>query len=194
MDLGRIDELIRKTQEGDLDAFEAVVHSFEWPVRAWIVSRCPPGGDADEVAQLTFLEAFRQIGKYSPGTDFRAWLFTIARYQLMAECLRLRRTADYRSRYGPYALTLELERRAAEEAPEGDGRLEHLRDCVAGLDDRARTALDLRYQASLSLEEISQRIGRTVAGTKKYLFLLRKKLHDCVQQRLSAEGADGTPI
>ncbi|MGB7343164.1 MAG: sigma factor [Pirellulaceae bacterium] len=81
-----------------IGAFAEIIRVCQRPVRAWTASRCPPGGDADDVAQQTFVAAFKRIDEYEVGTDFRAWLFTIARYQLMAECTRLKRSADYHSR------------------------------------------------------------------------------------------------
>jgi RNA polymerase sigma-70 factor (ECF subfamily) len=48
------------------------------------------------------------------GTEFGAWLFTIARFQLKTEATRLRRVADYHARYGLDLLQRELDRRTNE--------------------------------------------------------------------------------
>lgn len=181
---------IRRVREGDPAGFEAVLRAFEWPVRTWIVAHCPPGGDADDVAQRTFIEAFKKIAGYAAGTDFRAWLFAIARYQLMAEATRLRRTADYHRRYAPHALAEELERRM--DAVEADGRVEQLdqlRGCLAGLNPQAREILGQRYREGMPLEEISRRSGRSVGALKKYLFTLRAKLHECIARKTATETA-----
>jgi RNA polymerase sigma-70 factor (ECF subfamily) len=185
-----LDNMVRRVQRGDLEAFEAIVRQFQRPLRGWIIARCSPLADADAIAQETFLQAFKRIDGYSAGTDFSAWLFTIARYQLMAESTRLRRVADYHSRYAPYALARELERRAAETpAASVDDRIAHLQTCVAALDAGARRAIDLRYAAGLPLADIAEQIGRTEGATRKYLHVLRQKLRECVERKLSAEGA-----
>jgi len=177
---------IRRVREGDPAGFEAIVRAFEWPVRTWIVAHCPPGGDADDVAQRAFIEAFKRIGEYSAGTDFRAWLFAIARYQLMAEATRLRRSADYHRRYAPVALAEELERRSAAAAAPSD-RLDRLRDCLSGLNPQAREILGQRYRDDLPLEELSRRCGRSVGALKKYLFTLRARLHECIARKAATE-------
>ena len=189
-DLEKLEEAIRRVRQGDPAGFEAVVRVFEWPVRTWIVTHCPPGGDADDVAQRTFIEAFKSIASYAAGTDFRAWLFTIARYQLMAEQTRLRRSADYHRRYAPHALAEELERRA--QAAQIAGRaeqLDQLRDCLGGLNPQAREILGQRYRDGMPLEEISRRSGRSVGALKKYLFTLRAKLHECIARKTATETA-----
>lgn len=179
-----IDEHVGRVQAGDFDAFAAVVQHFSRPVRGWVVSRCPPGGDADDVAQKTFVEAFRRIDDYEIGSDFAAWLFTIARYQLMAECTRLKRLTDYHSRYVPVALREELERRGEQAAELKNDRLEHLQVCLDAIDGTSREVLDWRYSDELPLSDIARRTGRSVGAIKKQLFLLRQKLHECIQRKL----------
>jgi len=177
-----IEALIERLKAGDADAFAEVICAYEWPLRTWIVANCPPGGDADDVAQRTFIEVFRGIGRYQPGTDFAAWLYTVARYQLLAESTRVRRIADYHRRYAPAALSAELERRAAAD-PEVSPQLDHLRACLESIAGPARDLLTWRYTDDLPLIEIAERAGRSVAAVKKQLFLLRGRLHDCMVAR-----------
>ncbi len=165
---------------------------FETPIRAWAVAHCPPGGDADEVAQRTFIAAYERLADFEPGTSFQAWLFTIARYQLMTEATRLRRLADYHSRFAPELLDRELERRAVEEAPEHLAeRLTALRACMEKLGDAGREILHWRYDVDIPLQEMAERTGRSVGAIKKNLFLLRQKLQECIERRLATAAEGG---
>lgn len=184
-----IDEWVQQVQAGDMDAFTEIIRRSERPIRAWITSRCPPGGDADEVAQLTFVQAFKRIDDYRVGTDFRAWLFAIARYQLMAECTRLRRLADYHSRYVPQALVQELERRVEQGTDSESERLSYLVECMNELDEQRRRILDWRYGEERTLSEIAELTHRSVGAIKKHLFRLRHALHECIQHKLDSERA-----
>ena len=181
-----LDEIIQRIVAGDLDAFAEIIRVCQRPVRAWIVSRCPPGGDADDVAQQTFVAAFKRIDEYEVGTDFRAWLFTIARYQLMAQCTRLKRSADYHSRYVPHALSQEIDRRM-EGVAEEPARLTLLRECLKQVEGDVRDVLDWRYARELPLAEIAERSSRSVGAIKKHLFVLRQKLHDCIEKKFAEE-------
>lgn len=181
-----LDAALRRAQQGDLSAFEPVIRAWEGPVRAWCVAHCPPGGDADEVAQRTFVEVFRGLSGFQVGTDFRAWLFTIARFQMRAEGTRLRRLADYHQRLVPRALSDALDRRAETDSS-ADVRLDHLRGCMQGLDPDDRALLARRYDAAEPLDDISRATGRSVGALKKALFLLRARLSDCVRAKLAAE-------
>jgi RNA polymerase sigma-70 factor (ECF subfamily) len=180
-------ETIRRARAGDMAAFEEIVRRFERPVRAWVATHCPPGGDSDEVAQRTFIAAFTRLGEFEEGTNFPAWLFTIARYQLMTEATRLRRLADYQSRYAPDLLDRELERRASE-APWGmTARLAHLVTCLEALGESGRQFVEWRYTEQISLQEMGERAGRSLAAVKKQLWLLRQKLQECIERKLAAE-------
>ncbi len=187
LDPAATDALVLRAQAGDAEAFGALVRACEWAVRAWITARCPAGADADDVAQATFVEAFKNLGRYSVGGDFRAWLFTIARYQVMAELTRLRRLADQRERYVPHALWQELERRALAPDEHEDERLAALRACLAGLDDDARALLTARYADELPLQQIADQRARSEGAIKKHLFLLRERLHSCLLRRLARQ-------
>jgi len=186
-DSNQLENAVRKVQSGDVEQFAEVVRLVERPVRAWIVSRCPPGGDADDVAQKAFIEAFKKIDNYEVGTDFRAWMFAIAKYQLMAECTRLQRTADYHSRYAPIALTKELERQVETEGDFQLDRLSYLRRCLAEVDRKGHQLLQWRYADEFSIQEIARLSGRSDGAIKKNLYLLRQKLHECIRLKQSQE-------
>ncbi|MBI5800826.1 MAG: sigma-70 family RNA polymerase sigma factor [Verrucomicrobia bacterium] len=181
------DETVLRAQRGELAAFEAVVRRFEQPLRAWVAAHCPPGADADEVAQKTFLAAFNRLGEFQIGTSFAAWLFTIARYQLMTEVTRLRRLADYHARFAPDLIERELERRTLEMEEVTAVRLQHLRACLDAMGEPGRRFIHWRYTDEIPLQEMAERTGRSVPAIKKQLWLLRQKLQECIDGKLAAE-------
>lgn len=181
------DETYRLANAGDMRAIEAIVRHHQAAVRAWLAAHCPLGGDADDVAQRTFVAAITRLADFEVGTNFRAWLFSIARYQLMSEATRLRRLADYHSRLAPEILARELERRAQEPEDRTTERLMHLRECVAAMSESARQFIQWRYDDQLPLEDMAARTGRSVGAIKKQLWLLRQKLQQCMEDKLAAE-------
>lgn len=184
------DALVRRTLEGDLAGFEAIVRRLERPLRAWLATHVSPGVDVDEIAQRSFVIAHSKLERFEPGTNFPAWVFAIARFQLKAELTRLRRVADYHSRFAPDLLQRELERRADEP---GDGRKEQLdclKSCVESLGENLRRYVKWRYEEEIPLETMAERTGRSVGAIKKQLWLIRRKLQECVEMRMKTEGAE----
>lgn len=184
----QLEEAIRRVRKGDTAAFEVVVRRFERSLRAWLAMHAPPGIDVDEVAQQSFVAAFTRLSDYESGTNFAAWLFTIARFHLKTEVSRLRRVADYHVRYAPDLLQRELERRSLEPPEIQVIRLEHLQTCLGGLGEHLHRFIKWRYVEEIPLEEMAARSGRSVAAVKKQLWKLRRKLHECVEARMTAQG------
>ena len=183
-----IDDAIRRIRSGNTVEFEYVVRKFERPLRAWLAGCAPPGVDVDEVAQRSFVAAFSRLNEYRLGTEFGAWLFTIARFQLKTEATRLRRVADYHARYGVDLLQRELDRRSDEPPALELARLEHLKECVETLGDHLKRFISWRYDEEIPLDEMASRSGRSVAAVKKQLWKIRRTLQECIENRMAIEG------
>lgn len=181
-------DVITRVIHGETSAFEGIVRRFERPLRAWLATQAPPAVDVDELAQRTFVVAFAKLREFEPGSDFAAWLFTIARFELKAELTRLRRVADYHARFAPVLLQRELERRSSEPPELQQKRLDHLAECLKSLGEHMRRYITWRYEDEIPLEEMATRSGRSVSAVKKQLWQLRRRLHECIEARMATEG------
>ena len=182
-----IDDAIRRIRGGNTVEFEYVVRKFERPLRAWLAGCAPPGVDVDEVAQRSFVAAFSRLNEYRMGTEFGAWLFTIARFQLKTEATRLRRVANYHAQYGLDLLQRELDRRSNEPPALEQARLGHLKKCVETLGDHLTRFITWRYDEEIPLDEMASRSGRSVAAVKKQLWKIRRTLQECIENRMAIE-------
>jgi RNA polymerase sigma-70 factor, ECF subfamily len=183
-----IENAVRRTMAGETMAFEAIVQQFERPLRVWLATQAPPAIDVDDIAQRTLIAAFSQLGKYQLGTNFAAWLFTIARFQLKSELTRLYRIADYHTRFAPELLQRELDRRSDSMPELQELRLTQLQRCVASLSEQESRFVVWRYDESLPLEQIAAHSGRSVAAVKKQLWKIRRRLQECVERHMSTAG------
>lgn len=181
-----IDKALALVRDGQVERFEVVIRQFEQPLRSWLAAQSTPEVDVDEVAQKSFIAAFVRLHEFELGTNFSAWLFTIARFQLKTETSRLRRIADYRSRYTPELLARELDRRSSEQPEAVATRLEYLKQCVESLEEHLSQYLSWRYRDEISLEEMAQRSSRSVGAVKKQLWSLRQKLKECIELRAAS--------
>lgn len=182
------EDAIIRTLAGDVSAFEAVVRQFERPLRVWLAAQAPPAVDIDDVAQRTLIAAFSRLSKYQLGTNFAAWLFTIARYQLKSELTRIRRIADYHTRFAPELLQRELERRSNSNPEFQELRLTQLQRCVKSLSEQETRFVVWRYNESMPLDQIASQSGRSVAAVKKQLWKIRRRLQDCVERHMASAG------
>lgn len=60
-------------------------------LRAFAISLCRNGAEADDLVQETLLKAWSKFDHFTPGTDLRAWLFTILRNTFFSAKRKTRR-------------------------------------------------------------------------------------------------------
>jgi RNA polymerase sigma-70 factor (ECF subfamily) len=164
-----------------------VVARYELPIRAWLASAGYPGIDVDEVTQRAFIAAFTNLHRYEEGTDLKAWLFAVARFQLRTELATRRRS---RQRLAPdgHEMLLLLAERAIQEPPElAVRRLGWLAECLRGLAPRARDLVRWRYEARLPLVTMAKQTGRSLGAIKKHLWKARRALHLCIDRKMAEE-------
>lgn len=187
------EEALRRTRAGDTDAFAVVVARYELPIRAWVASAGYPGVDVDEVTQRAFIAAFTNLHRYEEGTDLKAWLFAVARFQLRTELATRRRARQRLAPEGHEVIQL-LAERAVEEPPElAVRRLAWLAACLQGLAPRARDLVRWRYESRLPLVTMAKRTGRSLGAIKKHLWKARHALHLCIDRKMAEEDRGPNP-
>ena len=134
---------------------------------AWSVSR--NGSDADDLVQDTLIKAWTNREKFEPGTNLRAWLFTILRNTYYTNVLRRRR--EVRDEQGEYAGTLKA-------APTQDWSvaMRSLQAALQQLPDEHREALILVGAAGLSYEEAADICGCALGTIKSRVNRARARL------------------
>ncbi len=82
-------QLIIRSQQGDVSAFNQLVLRYQQTVYNVILRMLGDRDTAADVTQDTFIAALRGISSFRPGSSFRAWLLRIASNQA---CDQWRRT------------------------------------------------------------------------------------------------------
>jgi len=171
------DDALLRAIARDLDrGFEVLVRGHQDRIYSIALRLTGDAGDAEEVAQDTFLRAYRALGTYEAKRirelHLRAWLATIAVNVCRNRAARRRlRTVSLSGLTGDLTEVEHLLPPApASESPAGivarrEGA-ERWALLVADLPDRYRAAVVLRHVDGLSYEEMSEVLGRP-EGTVK---------------------------
>lgn len=89
-------EILLRARDGDQEAFEHIVYTYERPIFSFIYRLI--GGHRDDAAELTqeaFLKLYQSMGNYNPEKEFSAWLFTIARNTVYDRLRKKQRQKEY---------------------------------------------------------------------------------------------------
>ncbi len=138
-------------------------------LRAFAWSLSHNGADADDLVQDTLIKAWSNKDKFEPGTNLRAWLFTILRNTYYTAVVRRRR--EVRDETGEYAAALKTPA-----TQDWSVALQALRDGLQKLPAEHREALILVGAAGLSYEEAAEICGCAVGTIKSRVNRARARL------------------
>ncbi|ADB18408.1 RNA polymerase, sigma-24 subunit, ECF subfamily [Pirellula staleyi DSM 6068] len=73
----------------------------------------------------------------------------------------------------------------------GEAALDALRECLKGLTERARMALELRFRSDRSRDEIATALEITEHGAKNLMQRAKQQLKTCVENKLTSDERPG---
>jgi len=174
--------LVQRSQQGDLAAFDTLVTRHRARVYGQILVMVRHEADAWDLAQDTFLKAWKALPKFEGQSAFSTWIYRIA-HNTTLDWLRARKiqsTSEFdeavESKIAAGATT----------TPHGEGRpddrlaqseLGHrIHHALSQLSPEHRSVILLREIEGLSYEEIAETAQCSIGTVMSRLFYARKKL------------------
>lgn len=172
--------LVVRAQEGDQRAFELLVRKYQGRV-IQLVARLVGEGDAPDVAQESFIKAYRALGSFRGQSAFYTWLYRIAINSAKNHLVsRSRRPATQdldvadAEKYGHEEHLSDLG------TPEANLLADEIKDTVAHvmkkLPGDLRQAITLREMEGLSYEEIAQVMECPIGTVRSRIFRAREAI------------------
>lgn len=135
-----------------------------------------------DVLQETNLILWEKRKSFEPGSNFTAWAFTIARYEVK----------NYKRKLQRKQTILGLEEKLAEELAEHcqltpeetDTRMLALEHCLAKLHKNELNLIKHRYITDITLKSYAESLGRPVGSLRVALHRIRSGLRKCIAFQL----------
>ena len=176
-------------------ALDELMERWEGPLRSFAYRYLLNPTDTDEVVEETFVRIYHKRADFVPGSNFSAWIFTIAA-NLCRHRLRWRRrhpseSIDIPDEDGSPGLGSTLPAGGADPAvsAEGSERIAALREAVAALPHDQRTVFLLHSYEGLSYREIAAAVGCSERGVETRLYRARQALRDKLTHLLALTAA-----
>jgi RNA polymerase sigma-70 factor (ECF subfamily) len=163
-------ELIRATLAGDTQAFGEIVHTHNSRVYNFLYQMTRNRHDAEDLAQQTFIRAYRNLGGFDPRRPLINWLLTIARNSALNH---FRDTKKWSEIPVDAAAPGPSPAHAAESSDRATNLWDHAR---AVLSAREFEVMWLRFAEDFSTEETARILGLTQTHIKVIVFRARKAL------------------
>jgi RNA polymerase sigma-70 factor, ECF subfamily len=181
------EELVARVRAGDEEAFRLIFDRYSRPILGFIFDMIGDRSLAEDLAQETFVRAFRGLQTLREETKLSTWLFGIAR-NCALEQLRSRRRD---------AANVEIDAEPAFElhdharTPSGqllDKELSGvIQTALARLDEDKRTVFTLKVLQQRSYEEIAEITGFSVGKLKTDLHRARAEMRRRIGPYLGGE-------
>lgn len=156
-------ELIRRVQEGDEEAFSKIVRAYKDRIVNFLWQSTGDYQKAVELAQETFMRVYFKAHKYKPIAPFSSWIYTIASNLAKTEMKKTRKMSLV-----PFD---DVQNMFVEENPSFDTNskldlIKNLRHALNKLHSRYRIPIILKDIEGFSQEEIAQMLRKPVGTIK----------------------------
>ncbi|MDB3957601.1 sigma-70 family RNA polymerase sigma factor [Opitutales bacterium] len=142
---------VSQVLSGNKDAYRLIVSEYGLLVRGFLAARVYHLADAEDLAQDTFVKAYEKLEDYELGTNFRAWLMSIAQFLLNNHWRKNGNRATVMEKFRhDIAESIQTELKVAHEEVD-ESRIPKLLDCITKLPDNLRKVI----RSGLDGEKIS---------------------------------------
>ena len=181
METREIRQVIEQVLAGETREFARLVEEFGLPVRAFIHSRVQSRADAEDLAQETFIAAFRGLRKFDLEASFEVWLIGIARHRVQGHFRSTnRRQAAYQHFREACLMRIEAELDAVEKNKKHH-QLARLMDCIEQLPEQMRRVVRARLR-----EESGAATAERLQTSRGAVYMLQLRanrlLRDCIKK------------
>lgn len=176
---GRTDaELASSARHGRPDAYGELVRRYQQLVYNVALRQTGDRQEALDLAQETFVRAYRLLGSFDQTRPFGPWIARVA--------VRVAVSA-YQRRYAPtvpLAVAQDSERILPDPTPGPEQQAlaaeqsAALRQALARLPAHYRAVIELRHFQELTYEEIAATLGIPLSDVKSHLFRARRRLRE----------------
>lgn len=176
-------DAVLRAQAGDQDALTGLLRRYRDPIFAFVHRLLGGHANAEDVAQETFVRAFRNLHRFQFRREarFSTWLFQLARHAALDEARRLRRRPEI-SREELATEPVSSQAHAAEQLAHrelGDA----IARAVATLPEDQRAALLLTEFHGHTAEEVARALKCSRRGAESRLFRARQAVREILTRQ-----------
>jgi RNA polymerase sigma-70 factor (ECF subfamily) len=175
------EELVSRVQQGDKSAYDILVVRYQHKIIQLVNRYVKDHSEAQDVAQETFIKAYRALGSFRGDSAFYTWLYRIAintaKNYLVS---RTRRNSDYQVDVQDAEAIENAPQLQGLETPEhhllGEEIVKTIQSAIEHLPEEMRVAIMLREFEGMSYEEIAEAMDCPVGTVRSRIFRAREAI------------------
>ncbi|MDQ3197909.1 MAG: sigma-70 family RNA polymerase sigma factor [Chthoniobacterales bacterium] len=177
-------ELVQRAQAGDTEAFDQLVSRFRTRVFGMIYNMVHNEQDAWDLAQDSFLKAWKSIARFRGQSSFYTWIYRIV-MNVTIDWLRKKQVKGGGAEFDDAIQLKEIDP-GARTVPHADAlpheRMQHqeirgrIDAAIAQLSPEHRAVILMKEMEDMQYHEIAESLGCSIGTVMSRLFYARKKL------------------
>lgn len=182
-------DLVRKAQAGETGAFDQLVSRYRTRVFGMIYNMVHNEQDAWDLAQDSFVKAWKSIARFRGQSSFYTWIYRIV-MNVTIDALRKKQVRSGGAEFDDAIQPKEIDP-ASRTVPHPDAlpheRMEHkeIRDridaAIAQLSPEHRAVILMKEIEGMQYHEIAESLGCSIGTVMSRLFYARKKLQNLLR-------------
>jgi len=184
-------ELVRRVQRGDSAAFDALVRKYQHRIVSLIGRYVADWSECQDVAQETFIRAYRALANFRGESQFYTWLHRIAvntaKNHLVAQNRRPPTDDVDASEAEQFDTGTRLR---TTDTPEHELMRQEIErtvmSAVSALPEELRAAITMREMDGMSYEEIASKMGCPIGTVRSRIFRAREAIDQQLRPLLDA--------
>ena len=174
---------IEMVKSGQTSFFSYIVDRYRNVVFSIALKVLKNREDAEEMAQESFIKAYKSLHTFKGNAKFSTWLYRITYNTCISE---LRKRKMYFTSTEEVQISDKAREMDLEEIPE-ENRAKVIKEAMSRLPEDEYMLVLLFYFEDKSIEEISKVTGLTESNAKVKLFRARKKLYTILNEIMKDE-------
>jgi RNA polymerase sigma-70 factor, ECF subfamily len=185
-------ELVKRVQSGDKTAFDVLVRKYQHRIGAVIGRFVHDYAESQDIAQETFIRAYRALNNFRGDAQFYTWLYRIAVNTAKNHLVSMKRRPPTSDVDADDAEHFEGAYRMHDsDTPEHELLREEIArtvsEVVAALPEELRQAITLREMEGLSYEEISETMDCPIGTVRSRIFRAREAIDERLRPLMDSE-------
>jgi RNA polymerase sigma-70 factor, ECF subfamily len=182
-------DLVKRCQAGNTEAFDELVTRYRTRVFGMIYNMVHNEQDAWDLAQDSFLKAWKSIGRFRGQSSFYTWIYRIV-MNVTIDWLRKKQVkgggaefddAIQLTEVDPASQTVPKKEALPHEAMERDEIRGRIEKAIAQLSPEQRAAILMKEIEGMQYHEIAEALGCSIGTVMSRLFYARKKLQNLLR-------------
>src|SRR4026207_1371519 len=182
-------DLVKRCQAGETEAFDELVTRYRTRVFGMIYNMVHSEQDAWDLAQDSFVKAWKSIGRFRGKSSFYTWLYRIV-MNVTIDWLRKKQVKGGGTEFDDNVQLREIDpasKTVPRSAPLPHQRLERVEvraridQAIAHLSPAPRAVILMKETEDMQYHEIAEALGCSIGTVMSRLFYARKKLQNLLR-------------